>query len=142
MKQSQSKLQIAFLTLLLLIGLTACSSSSSPTSAANLDDQQVKNIVQNMLIGYNHADYAVFSRDLSPAVKLVATKEAFQLFCQDSVPSLGKYKSITGLQQLESSSTSTIWQVTAEFDHSTQLFNVTVDNKSGQIEGMDFGPNG
>lgn len=132
--------------LVILFGLAACGTTPAVVTVpavetiVPLTEQQVSTIVENMLSGYNNGDYAAFSRDLSPALKLVITEERFQTFVNESKATLGQFQSLTSVVQGDTGNTSSDWVVTAQFEKSTLEFKVTFDKATGQIEGMDFGP--
>ncbi len=129
-----------FLALVFIFSIGAC--SSSPTTQVAMTKEQVTQILTDMLNAYNKADYETFSQKLTPALKLVVTKEAFQIFCSDNTQTIGQFKAVEDVAQAETGQTSTTWSVTADFEHTREKFDVTFDKSTGMIEGMDFGPKG
>ncbi len=129
--------------LVLVTFLAACgAASATPGEAVQLNEEQVTGIVNNMLKGYNAADYAAFSRDFGTPMKLLIDEGLFKEFCTESAGSIGQYQSISSLKQVETNAHSTTWSVTAQFELTSQAFNITLLNDTGKIEGMDFGPQG
>lgn len=127
-------------SLILLLSLAACGGvARTGAGTITLDQQRVTSIVENMLNGYNTGDYETFSRDLAPQMKLVISEEMFNNFLTQSEQTLGLFKSIASVEQVDTGSGSTSWRVTAEFANTTQQFTITFNNSSGKIEGMDFG---
>ncbi len=164
-KNSKNRLNIlgAIVALILLVGLAACVANptasgsvshteqrhagasdgdrfSATSGYVSITEHQVKSIVENMLSGYNNGDYTAFSRDLSAALKLVASEKQFQAFRSESEATLGKFQSITSIQQRDSDRTSSHWVVDAKFENSAKEISVAFDRATGQIEGLLFGP--
>ncbi len=134
--------RVFLITLALVFVFSIVGCSSTPATEVILTKSQVKQILKEMLNAYNKADYETFSQKLTPALKLVVTKEAFQKFCSANSQTIGQFKAIEDVTQTESGKTSTTWSVTANFEHIHETFNVTFDKSTGLIEGIDFGPKG
>jgi hypothetical protein len=129
--------------LLLVPSLTACS------SAKTLDGTDRDNalaytepLADNLLNGYNAADYSVFSRDFNDAMKKGLTEQSFQTTLNTNVMvKLGKYVS----RQITSVSDTGDYIVVlydAKFelaDHVTITFSVT-KTEPHQVGGLYFTP--
>jgi hypothetical protein len=125
--------------LILLFNLAACGPTTvNGTASVTLDEQHVTTILQNMLNGYNSGDYEAFSKDLSPEMKAVISKDLFDSFHTQSQATLGQFKSISSIKQTESADGNITWTVSAVFEKTTQQFTVTFNQATGQITGMDL----
>ncbi len=124
--------------LILIAGLAACSQNFAGAKV-EFSEEKMTAIIENMLTGYNDGDYTAFSHEMSTAMKFVISENLFKEFVNESKTTLGKFQSITNIQEGDSDNTSSHWVVIAQFENSTEKFNITFDKGSGQIEGMDFG---
>ncbi len=124
---------------ILVAALAAC----VPNPAENRVEytgEKVTGIIETMLNGYNVGDYEAFSQYMSPEMKLFVTEKLFNDFIGESSATLGKFQSVSSIEEGSSDSLSSHWQVTAQFEHGTQAFEIVFEKGSGRIAGLDFGP--
>ncbi len=130
--------------LLLLFAVGACAAAEDVDPVTLLTAEQVTGIAENMLQAYNSGDYAAFERDLAPVGQALLTEDFFNDLRDEAMATAGEFVAIESVEgPLPGGSEGhSQWQVTAQFQNTTETLTLTFDDETNRIEGLEFEPGG
>jgi hypothetical protein len=127
---------VALTALIAGCGSSPADSDAEPASAA-VNEQEASAMAEDLLAGFNAGDYAVFSRDWSPALKAGITEPGFAAFRDELMDTNGAFESISNVTLTEADTPGHVKYVFAtEFDEGPVTVTITLQRDRDQIEGI------
>lgn len=133
------------LGLLLGVMSAACGGDDSGTGdqpgPAVVGTDRAQAIAHNMLVAYNSGDYQAFSRDWSPAARLLVGQRSFREFRDENLPVTGPYKAITSVTPVAGRQDAghASYRVHATFQRQEGVvFTITLSADGAKVEGLEL----
>lgn len=125
------------LLVVVVLALAGCGTSEPVTSPVT-EDQAIE-IADNALVGYNLADYEVWTRDWSQTMTAAIGPEAFVSFQEEYHAVLGDYVAITGAEGGQGADAGTYrWTFDVQFENAEIQMILGFKAGSPLIEGVRF----
>lgn len=118
--------------------LAACAQSSAAVPSPVTEDQVVE-MAERALEGFNDGDYALWSGDWSPEMKAAIDETAFLSFREQTQALLGDYVEITGVTGAPGSDAGTFrWTFDIQFERGPYRMWFGFKEGSPLVEGVTF----